>query len=576
MARPLHTRRAPERAAPTSTLLVYATSIPAPERERFVRTELTRREWAPWLLAAAVLACGLLWLGSEGTYDGDERYYTDATLRMWASGDWWRPEFADGSARLNKPLLDYWLIGASFQVFGASLFAARLPFLIAGVLVIGLTGRLARVLFPAEPRAALLASAIAASNVTLAALTVRCTPDILLVLATTIAWVGLAELLVAEHPRRTAAVWLWSGIGLAAAAKGGLAIVLVVFAVTLVVCKRGARGRRQLVNAPSMLFAVALAAVCIAPLWLTDVHAAGVSFVHDQVGSRIASSPLSVVRNVLEYCGSLFRHHLPWIVAPAILFFFARDSLRNAWSSHRRGIVPVLLFGLVLVVVFGSANTHRARYLAPAYPALACVFAVFVLPMVELAFTARALRVLVTVAGALAVLVAGILLRIDARSAVLVALVGASLAVGARKSVRTQLGTALALAIAAVLFVVVPAIRHAFRSDYYALAAQSEHVDATWGFDASTPNVLRILSGGRLDPRPWPNQPSSAEIDSASAVLTMGPTSEQLAAHGWRLDPCGFRARRMRAGDVIHLLLESDPRAWFAAQGVPVFLARRF
>ena len=90
---------------------------------------------APWLLALMTLGVGLVWLGSEGTYNGDERYYTDAVLRMRASGDWWRPAFADGSPRLNKPLLIYWLMGASMQVFGASLFSARLPFLIAGALL---------------------------------------------------------------------------------------------------------------------------------------------------------------------------------------------------------------------------------------------------------------------------------------------------------------------------------------------------------------------------------------------------------------------------------------------------------
>ncbi len=554
---------------------MYATSIPARGHERLLTRASSQVDRAPWLLAAAVLVCGLLWLGSEGTYDGDERYYTDATLRMLAHGDWWRPVFADGSARLNKPLLDYWLIGASFQVFGASLFAARLPFLIAGALVVALTGRLARALFPAEPRAPLLASAIAASNVTLATLTVRCTPDILLVLATTIVWIGLAELLVAEHPRRTAAVWLWSGIGLAAAAKGGLAIVLVVFAVAMVAWKRRARARSELVHVPTMIFALSAAAVCLAPLWLTDVHAAGDSFVQDQFASRIASSPLDVVRNLFAYSGSLLRHHLPWLLAPLILFFGARDSLRSAWLHNRRGIVPVLLFALVLLVVFGSSNTHRGRYLAPAYPALACVFAVFVLPALELAFTARALRILVRTAAVLALLVAVVLVRVDALSAALVAIAGVLPALWIHRVTRPQLGTALALSIAGVLLVVVPAIRDAFRSDYYALAAESERVDATWGFDPSTPNVVRILSADRLAPRPWPNQPSSADFDDASVVLATGPACGELEARGWRLDPCGFRARRMRAEDVPHLLFESDPTAWFAAQGEPVFLARR-
>lgn len=575
VALPEHARLAPEPATPTSLLFVNATPIPAPERVPIARTETTRRDRAPWFVALAVLACGLLWIGSEGTYDGDERYYLDATLRMLASGDWWKPEFADGSARLNKPLLDYWLIGSSFQLFGVSLFAARLPFLIAGALVVALTGRLARELFPEEPRAPLLASAIAASNATLATLTVRCTPDILVVLSTTIAWIGLAELLVAERPRRRAAAWLWCGIGLAAAAKGGLAIVLVVTSVGLVVWRRRAGARRALVHAPAMLFAVSVAAVCLVPLWLVEEAPGGPSFVHDQVAGRIATSPLDIARNFLAYFVSLLRHHLPWVLAPVLLFIGGRDALRSIWLRDRRGIVAVLLFTLAVFVVFASSNTHRARYLAPTYPALACSLAVFALPLLEWKWTARVLRSLVVTVTLAAILVAALLARVDALSAVVVALTGIVLAVGMRRATRNHLGTLFALAMSAVLLVVVPAIRDAFRSNYYALAADSERLDATWGFDPSTPNLVRVLSAGRLDPRPWPKQPSDADFDSTGVVLVMGSTAEELAQRGWRLDPCGFRARRMRAGDVPHLLRESDPRAWFAAQGQPVYRASR-
>src|SRR6188768_2676396 len=107
-------------------------------------------ERGPLLAAVLFFAAGMVWLGSSAHFHGDERYYTDAALRMLASGDPWTPQWADGTVRANKPLFTYWVLMASFAASGVSYFVARLPFLIAGALVVWLEGRLARTLFPKE------------------------------------------------------------------------------------------------------------------------------------------------------------------------------------------------------------------------------------------------------------------------------------------------------------------------------------------------------------------------------------------------------------------------------------------
>ena len=73
-----------------------------------------------------------MWLGSVAHYHGDERYYTDAALRMIERHDPWTPVYAGGAARLNKPLLTYWLVIGTYVTAGVSLFLSRLPFLVAG------------------------------------------------------------------------------------------------------------------------------------------------------------------------------------------------------------------------------------------------------------------------------------------------------------------------------------------------------------------------------------------------------------------------------------------------------------
>lgn len=96
---------------------------------------------------AIFLAACLLLINSLTLYQGDERYYTDAAIRMMQSGDYLTPYYDDGRPRFLKPILSYWPLVASFRLFGINLPASRIPSIIAGCLVIWLTYQLAQVLF---------------------------------------------------------------------------------------------------------------------------------------------------------------------------------------------------------------------------------------------------------------------------------------------------------------------------------------------------------------------------------------------------------------------------------------------
>lgn len=546
-----------------------------PEHE--MRESSSASVGATWGLALAFAVCGAAWLGSEGTYHGDERFYTDSVLRMLAGGDWLRPEYADGSARLNKPLLVYWLMGASMKLLGANLFAARLPFLLAGAALIPLTARLARALFPRTRGVALLAAALFASNSSILTLAVRCTPDILLVAAVAVAWIGLAELLVAQREPRACAWWLWGGIGLAAASKGSLAIVLALFAVAAVtLVARGAW--RRLLHLPALALAVAVAGVSLAPLWLASDPRAGASFVEDQVASRLAASPLEALALAADYAGSTARHFAPWVLAPLLLWRRRRASSSENGASdpqERRALSLALYFAVTLWVVFSAANLHRGRYLAPCYPVLACALSAWVVRLGAHRAFGGLLRALTWLGGAVCALLAIALFRVDlaaCASAALVAAVSIALARG-RDPQRRPLE--FALASFALLALAAPALRATFCSDYYRQAARLERLDATWGFDPSTPALVRVLSGGRLDPQPWPEAPDEQRRERDESVLVLAERAAELERDGWRLTRCGFRARRLKARDVLPLLRAEDPLEWFAAEGAAVFVAER-
>src|SRR5215470_16307585 len=96
---------------------------------------------AALLVVAAVLFAGL---GSPagGTHP-DEGLYLQAAREMHDRGDWLTPT-VDGRPDFTKPPLLYWVLGISFSLLGETLWAARLPVALAALLLVWLTGRLAR------------------------------------------------------------------------------------------------------------------------------------------------------------------------------------------------------------------------------------------------------------------------------------------------------------------------------------------------------------------------------------------------------------------------------------------------
>lgn len=77
------------------------------------------------LLALAGLV--LVWdVGSIGLIDETEPMFVEAARQMKLSGDWITPYFNEAT-RFDKPPLIYWLMVLSFNLFGVSEWAARLP-----------------------------------------------------------------------------------------------------------------------------------------------------------------------------------------------------------------------------------------------------------------------------------------------------------------------------------------------------------------------------------------------------------------------------------------------------------------
>jgi len=159
------------------------------------------------IAGCALLFC--LWPGRVPLVEVDETRYAAASRRMIETGDYIIPRY-NGDVRYEKPILIYWIQGASMKLLGPSEFAARLPSGIGGVLLVLIVyGFLLRWLSADLPEArraeargaALLGAAALATLPLLAVWTRAATTDVTLTLFVTLTMLGLLQ---ADLARRAA------------------------------------------------------------------------------------------------------------------------------------------------------------------------------------------------------------------------------------------------------------------------------------------------------------------------------------------------------------------------------------
>ena len=98
----------------------------------------------PRCLLAAVLPY-FLNLGVSSIWDANEAFYAQTPREMIETGDYVTPSF-NFQLRMNKPVLSYWNVAASYHLFGISEWSERLPIAIGALVIIGTAFGLGRLL----------------------------------------------------------------------------------------------------------------------------------------------------------------------------------------------------------------------------------------------------------------------------------------------------------------------------------------------------------------------------------------------------------------------------------------------
>lgn len=519
----------------------------------------------------------------------DERLYTDAAIRMLEHGDLATPRGADGEPRFHKPLLTYWLLAASFRLWGIGLVTSRVPSLLAAVLLAWLTWRSALVWWR-EPAAALLAVVILLGCPETSLLATRATPDILLCVGLTACLLGVARLLVEDQPRPGAAAWAWAGTGIGVAAKGlpgllGLTYGAVVLAAT---CRL-----RPLLRPVPIMLGTMLAVAGLAPPWLQHGVVAMRGLYDDQLARGLSDSLGLVARNAGRQIDSVVIGVLPWL---ALLAAGGGASVRTL--RGRAGVARFALGWVALLVGLAALpNFTRPRYVAPALPPLAVVCGGVLAALARhresaprLRAVARGMLWLVAAAGA-ALTLAGT--RVAVTWVVAGTLVTAAAAIALRVA-HDDVAPLVALGVVVMLSggVLVTLVARVVRESPALALAECLHAAGPDGTRAALvgevgvlASDLRLASGGRLDLRTVPGLPR-LEASNHRPALVVAPegVARRLQALGWRLQPCGREVRAkgwslaewwslVRSGDRERTLASRGRRFYVAQSGVQVGFA---
>ncbi|MGC2695519.1 MAG: glycosyltransferase family 39 protein [Candidatus Angelobacter sp.] len=359
---------------------------PREERRTFIARSDSGRARPGWIVVAAACFVFLVNIASPPRLMDDvDAVQAQIARNMLVSGDWTTARL-EGVAYLEKSPLVYWMMAASYAVFGVHDWAARLPLALAVVLLCWTTYRFGRWAFDSEAGA--YSGVVLATSAGLFLFTRILIPDAILTLTITGAIWAWLRLLEADehHPRRWAAIMgLCLGAGLLL--KGLIAVVFPVLAGLAFMAFT-----RQLFS---------LAAWKKLDLWLVGAIALLVAGPW-HVMATLRNPPylaFSLHSGPGEYRGFFwfyfFNEHLlrflnlryprDYNTVPRLLFWllnlvwlfpwsaYLPAAVRQPYGSHSRASRARLMAAcwISVVMLFFTFSTTQEYYSMPIYPALA-------------------------------------------------------------------------------------------------------------------------------------------------------------------------------------------------------------
>jgi 4-amino-4-deoxy-L-arabinose transferase-like glycosyltransferase len=313
------------------------------------------------LLLALTAALLLLRLGTVPLLGPDEPRYARVAVEMHRGETWVTPTLG-GEPWLEKPALYYWLAGGAFRVLGETESAARLPSVVAALLMVGATALFGARFFGRS--AGLHAGFALATSVLTFAFGRAATMDMLLASFVTLA-VGFLGLAVTGIAGRLAIPAAWLCMAVATLAKGPIGLLLPLLVLAGHALAVGSL--RPLRQAASPV-GLALFVLVAAPWYVLVTLAQGRAFIDVFLLNHNLARFTSTVHHhpgpILYYLPVLLVGLFPWsgLVLPALA------RLRPGRSAADAFLLPWLVLP---VVFFSAAGSKLPGYILPCLPPLA-------------------------------------------------------------------------------------------------------------------------------------------------------------------------------------------------------------
>ena len=325
------------------------------------------------LIAALILLvlAGYLFffrLGGLALTDPDETFYAQTAKEMMNRREWLTPYLYD-KPQFEKPILFYWLVEASFRLFGVNEFAARLPSALLGTLGLIAIYFLGAILF--NKRAGFFAAIILATNVEYIVLSRACVTD--MALATFMLFGAL--FFFYGYLREKGYFYLLSAaaFALATLTKGPVAIILPAAAIVISVLLT--RDFKILKKIPFFQAAIVFLAVA-APWFLLMYKFHGKAFQDAFFGfqniTRFLQSEHKIGSQVYYNIPIILGGFFPW---SAFLPYAFWRAFKKA-HSERKHLIFILSWFFVIFIFFSASSTKLPTYIFPSFISLALIVAV--------------------------------------------------------------------------------------------------------------------------------------------------------------------------------------------------------
>ncbi|MGC1818846.1 MAG: phospholipid carrier-dependent glycosyltransferase [Casimicrobiaceae bacterium] len=326
-----------------------------------------------WIVLALIMT--IVWfseLGVRKLQHPDEGRYAEIAREMVATGNWVTPRL-NGIKYFEKPALQYWLTAASFEAFGISEWAARLPTALAGFLTVAAIGWAGAVL--ASPAVGVYSAAVLASCIWHFGISHILTLDALLSFWLALALVGF---LLAQRsdatPRSRERMMLLAYAATAAGILTKGVVALAIPGTTLILYSLATRDFapwRRLYIAKGLPLLLVLTVPWFVVVSIRNPEFARFFFIHEHI-DRFLTKELKRPGPWWYFLPMLLAGLLPWT---GVFLWRLKASWRDA-AADAGGFSWArfcLIWSAFILVFFSVSQSKLPSYILPIFPAAALV-----------------------------------------------------------------------------------------------------------------------------------------------------------------------------------------------------------